>query len=100
MSSSPVQDKLALSAHRFRARTDVYAVRWENAKTGARGWMPAVAGEWRRGMDRKAAAYLRLTAEVVADHLVGKVFMGLYPLLRDNSCLIAAPLHGRRAETG
>lgn len=49
--SSPVGDKLALYADRFRARLDVYAVRWENTRSGASGWMPAVAGGWRRGMD-------------------------------------------------
>jgi hypothetical protein len=48
--------------------------------------MPAVAGGWRKGMDRKAAAYLPLTAEVVFAHLVGEVFIGLYPLRTDNSC--------------
>src|SRR5439155_27353307 len=37
-------------------------------------------------MDRKAAAYLPLTGEVVSAHLVGDVFVGLYPLLADNSC--------------
>ena len=84
--SSPVEDKLALYADRFRARSDVYAVRWENTRTGADGWMPAVAGGWRKGMDRRGAAYLPLTAEVVAAHLVGDVFMGLYPLLADNTC--------------
>src|SRR3954454_1447234 len=35
--------------------------------------MPAVAGGWRKGMDRKAAAYLPLTADVVSEHLVGEV---------------------------
>jgi hypothetical protein len=49
--ASPVADKLALFADRFRARVDVYAVRWENTRTGAAGWMPAVAGGWRKGMD-------------------------------------------------
>ncbi len=48
--------------------------------------MPAVAGGWRKGMDRRGAAYLPLTAEVVAAHLVGDVFVGLYPLLADNTC--------------
>ena len=84
--ASPVGHKLALYADRFRARPDVYAVRWENARTGAKGWMPAVAGGWRKGMDRGRAAYLPLTAEIVAAHLVGDVFIGLYPLLTDNSC--------------
>ena len=57
--ASPVADKLALYDDRFRARTDVYAVRWENTRTGAAGWMPAVAGGWRKGMDRRGAATCR-----------------------------------------
>jgi superfamily II DNA or RNA helicase len=84
--SSSVEDKLALYTDRFRARADVYAVRWDNARTGASGWMPAVAGGWWKGMDRKAASYLPLTGEVVSAHLVGDIFIGLYPLLPDNSC--------------
>lgn len=84
--ASPVADKLALFADRFRARVDVYAVRWENTRTGAAGWMPAVAGGWRKGMDRRGAVYLPRTGEVVAAHLVGDVFKGLYPLLPGNTC--------------
>jgi hypothetical protein len=57
--ASPTADKLALYADRFRARADVYAVRWDNTRTGASGWMPAVAGGWRRGTDRKRVRYLR-----------------------------------------
>ncbi|MCZ7421084.1 hypothetical protein O7605_16360 [Verrucosispora sp. WMMA2121] len=84
--ASPTRDKLALFADRFRARTDVYAVRWDNARTGAAGWMPAVAGGWRKGIDRRGATYLPRTTEVVAAHLVGDVFMGLYPLMPGNTC--------------
>lgn len=61
-------------------------VRWATTRSGASGWMPAVAGNWRKGTDREAASYLPLTAEVVSAHLVGGVFIGLYPLLTDNSC--------------
>ncbi|MFE9694244.1 DEAD/DEAH box helicase family protein [Micromonospora sp. NPDC005806] len=84
--ASPTRDKLALFADRLRARADVYAVRWDNARTGAAGWMPAVAGGWRKGMDRRGATYLPRTTEVVAAHLVGDVFMGLYPLMPGNTC--------------
>jgi superfamily II DNA or RNA helicase len=84
--ASPVADKLALFADRFRARVDVYAIRWENTRTGATGWMPVVAGGWRKGMDRRGAAYLPRTPEVDAAHLVGDVFIGLYPLLSGNTC--------------
>lgn len=84
--ASPVADKLALFADRFAARTDVYAVRWENRRSGMKGWMPAVAGGWRKGMNRHGASYLRLSADVVGSHLVGDVFIGLYPLLVGNTC--------------
>ncbi|MEV6844926.1 hypothetical protein [Actinoplanes sp. NPDC051411] len=72
--SSPVSDKLALYASLFRARTDGYAVRWENARTGTGGWMPAVAGGWRKGIDRRSVNYLPLTAEVVAAPALDTLF--------------------------
>src|SRR5262249_459051 len=40
---------------------------------------------WHKGMDRRGATYLPRTAEVVA-HLVGDLFIGLYPLLPGNTC--------------
>lgn len=85
--ASPVQDKLALYADRFHALTDVHAVRWKNARTGAVGWMPAVARGWRKGIDRRNSRHLPLTTtQVVGAHLSGEVFIGLYPLLTDNTC--------------
>jgi hypothetical protein len=93
--TSPAADKLALFSSLFRARTDSYAVRWENVRAGTKGWMPAVAGGWRKGMDRRTASPLPLTAQSVAAHLVGDVFIGLYPLLKDNSCrFLAADFDG------
>jgi hypothetical protein len=49
---------VALFGALFAARTDVYAVRWENTRTGKAGWLPAVRGGWRKGvhaclMDRR-----------------------------------------------
>ncbi len=96
--ASPVADKLALFTDLFRARTDVYALRWENTRSGASGWSPAVAGGWRKGMDRRAVRYLPLRQEVIAARLVGDVFAGLYPLLTDNSCrFLAADFDGPAA---
>ncbi|BCY06298.1 DEAD/DEAH box helicase [Actinoplanes sp. L3-i22] len=96
--ASPVREKLAFYANLFQARRDAYAKRWENNRLGTAGWSPAVAGGWRKGMDRRTAAYLPLTAEVVAAHLVGDVFMGLYPLLTDNTCqFLAADFDGSTA---
>ena len=33
----------------FAARTDVYAVRYDNPRTGKAGWIPAVRGGWQQG---------------------------------------------------
>ena len=48
--------------------------------------MPAVAGGWRKGLDRRVVNHLPLTAEVVAAHLGGDAFIGRYPLLTSNKC--------------
>src|SRR5688572_6568145 len=50
-------EKVALVRRLFRGREDVYAVRWENARTGKSGYVPAVAGGWSRD---GANAYLPL----------------------------------------
>jgi hypothetical protein len=50
---SPAAAKVAL----FGARTDVYAVRWENARTGKAGWLPAVRGGWRKGTSHAGMAF-------------------------------------------
>lgn len=98
--ASPVEQKLRLYADLFRGRTDVHAVRWQNTRTGAAGWMPAVAGGWRKGMDRRTAPHLPLTAAVLSQHLRSdeRTFVGLYPLLEDNSCwFLVADLDGSTA---
>lgn len=46
---SPAAAKVAFYAALFRARTGVYALRWENRRTGGSGWVPAVRGGWRKG---------------------------------------------------
>ena len=82
----------------FRARADVYAVHWNNARTGQAGWMPAVEGGWRKGMDRSSVRHLALTPEVIAEHLAGQRHIGLYPLLPgDRTNWLAADFDGRQA---
>jgi superfamily II DNA or RNA helicase len=70
----------------FRCRSDVYALRWENRRDGRSGWMPAIHGYWRKGMNRADAPYLPLTPDVVDQHLRGEVHIGLYPLGDDDTC--------------
>ncbi|MFD1210670.1 DEAD/DEAH box helicase family protein [Arthrobacter sp. GCM10027362] len=84
--SSPPELKVRLFQDLFRTRTDIYAVRWENPREGRAGWVPAVAGGWRKGMRRDTADYLELTPEVIARHLRGELQLGLYPLAGDDTC--------------
>jgi hypothetical protein len=60
--SSPASAKVAFYASLFAARPDVYAVRWENARTGRVGWVPAVRGGWRKGVPAAEREYLPLTS--------------------------------------
>jgi hypothetical protein len=40
---SPPEAKVAFFGALFAARTDIYGVRWDNARTGQKGWLPAGA---------------------------------------------------------
>jgi len=96
--SSSVSAKLELFADRFAARRDVYAVRWDNTRKGTSGWSPAIIGSWRKGIDKRSVRYLPLTQDVIAAHLAGDVFVGLYPLLPGNQCRwVAADFDGATA---
>ncbi|MCW2655404.1 MAG: hypothetical protein JWR32_6380 [Mycobacterium sp.] len=79
-------DKVRFFFDLFRCRTDVYALRWENRRDGRSGWMPAIKGYWREGMNRADAPYRPLTPEVVDAHLRGEAHIGLYPLSDDDTC--------------
>lgn len=96
--SSPPDDKISLFASLFRGRTDKHAVRWENNRLGTQGWVPHVAGGWRKGMTSRTATHLPLTREIITEHLVGERFIGIYPLLDDNTChFLAADFDGATA---
>ena len=86
--SSP-QQKVELFRAFFRGRDDVYALRWESGRTNKSGWGPAVKGGWANSR-RPDRELLALSDEVVADHLVGRISVGLYPLLGDDTCCLLA----------
>jgi hypothetical protein len=77
--------KLELFRSLFVGRDDVYAVRWESVRTGKHGWSPAVRGDFSNAKS-STQEYLPLSENATASHLAGKIHMGLYPLLRDDSC--------------
>ena len=95
---SPPEAKVEFFAALFAARTDVYATRWENARIGKAGWLPAVRGGWRKGLRHEDRDYLPLSAEVLRGHLTGETHVGLYPLLDGDMCWwLAADFDGQTA---
>jgi hypothetical protein len=88
-------EKVALFQRLFRGRTDVYPVRWESKTSGKSGYAPACANEWRPGVCEKPRIkcsdcanrlFIPISDEVIYGHLAGKHTVGVYPLLRDDTC--------------
>ena len=86
---------MALFRRLFRGRDDVYPVRWESKATGKSGYTPACTNEWRAGVCDKRRVkcadcghrvLIPLTDSVIYDHLAGKLTIGVYPLLDDDTC--------------
>ncbi len=102
---STSSEKIALFRSLFRGRQDIYPRRFENTKTGRKGYAPACANEWVRGICEKPRikcgdcphrAFLPVTDEVIRCHLsgrdpAGKDFVaGVYPMLADETCYFLA----------
>mgnify|MGYP000932155567 FL=1 len=97
--SSP-DEKIELFMQLFSGRTDVYAKRYENKRTGKSGYVPACGNEWVRGVCEKPKIkcskcpkrdLLPLTKMVIDCHLRGKDphgedVVGVYPMLSDETC--------------
>ena len=99
--SSPAQAKIALFRSLFRGREDVWPRRFESLRTGKSGYAPACANEWRPGVCEKPRIkcavcphrqFLPVTDDVIRWHLTGAddagapFTMGVYPMLRDETC--------------
>lgn len=102
---SPPETKIALFRSLFRGREDVYARRFESLRTGKAGYSPACANEWMPSVCDKPRIkcsacphqrFLPVTDDVVRCHLSGcdetgrDFVMGVYPLLRDETCFFLA----------
>lgn len=106
MPGQNIDKKLTIFRSLFKGREDVFALRWEiparsSAGETKSGYMPAYvydpyryrAHKMKGGTFQSYAdkTYLPLTNEQLIKHLNGEQFVGLYPLLQDNtSWFIAA----------
>ena len=92
-------EKVALFRTLFSGRVDVFPRLWRNAKTKKQGYAPACANEWVQEVCEKPRvkcgecpnqAFLEVTDRALLDHLQGRHVMGVYPLLRDETCRFLA----------
>ena len=92
-------EKIALFRSLFRGRADVYPTQWLNTRKGTRGYSPACAKEWVRGVCEKPRvkcgecpnqAFIPVTSQTIHDHFHGKHVAGVYPLLEDETCWFLA----------
>jgi len=97
-------DKIALFRSLFRGREDVFARRFESAKTGKSGYQPCCRNEWVQGVCQKPKAkctdcserdFIPVTDEIIKCHLLGvdsqkkstrDFTIGIYPLMADETC--------------
>lgn len=95
---STAEMKIAFFRSLFRGREDVYPVRWEG-KNGKSGYSPACANEWKHELcpkprvkcsDCSNRILLPVTDELIQKHLTGKLTIGVYPLLQNESCCFLA----------
>ncbi|MBR1870892.1 MAG: DEAD/DEAH box helicase [Kiritimatiellae bacterium] len=102
--SSTNDEKVALFRSLFCGREDVYARRFESAKSGKSGYAPVCRNEWGKGICEKPRikcgvcghrAFECVTDDTVRWHLRGKdahgrrFAMGAYPMLSDERCRFA-----------
>ena len=102
---SSEKEKIALFRSRFHGREDVWARRFESAKSGKSGYQPVCVNEWVRGVCEKPRvkcvhcehrSFVPLENRHIRMHLVGHdernrdFTMGVYPLLPDDACRFAA----------
>ena len=110
-SKSDPREKIKLFRELFRGREDVYALRFESAKSGKSGYQPVCKNEWIQGLCNKPhikcrncnhRLYQQMNDETIENHLKGELppkyaggiskpfIMGIYPLLTDETCWFLA----------
>ena len=77
----------------------MYPKLWQNQKADKKGYSPACSNEWIRGVCEKPRvrcgecpnqAFLPVTAETILGHLQGRHIIGVYPMLKGETCWFLA----------
>ncbi|TSC67597.1 MAG: hypothetical protein G01um101466_677 [Parcubacteria group bacterium Gr01-1014_66] len=77
------EQRIQLFMSLFRGREDVFARRWEKWDKSIAGYAPVYA-------DQDKENFQPLTTEWIEKHLLGSSTLGIYPLLKDNTCHLVA----------
>ena len=104
--ASPTSEKVALFRSLFRGRDDVFPHRWESLSSGKSGYAPTCRNEWVRGVCAKPQvkcgecfnqAFVPISDAAIRSHLgdtgaskSANLTLGVYPLLRDETCWFLA----------
>ncbi len=98
-SRSSAREKIALFRSLFRGREDVYTKRWENSKSDKSGYALVCANEWAPRICGKPRvkcgacpnqAFREVTDEAIDGHLRGRLTIGVYAMLADDTCRFLA----------
>jgi superfamily II DNA or RNA helicase len=96
---STPEERLSLFVRLFRCREDVFPKMWENRKKGTKGYSPACASEWVRGVCDKPRikcsactnrAFVPFDETIARGHLEGTFTVGSYTIREDDTCTFLA----------
>ena len=89
------EEKVKIFMEVFKGRSDLYAKRWTNNKTGKSGYTPVCNNEFSTYKCDKPRVKCNecpfrelkpLTEDIILNHLKGKITIGIYPLLPGDLC--------------
>ncbi|MDR2650105.1 MAG: DUF1653 domain-containing protein [Clostridiales bacterium] len=94
-------EKVKLFLSLFTGREDVFAKRYDSAKSGKSGYVPACYIEWSPQYPRSGGGkvkcsecpnhrFIPFDSGVVENHLTGRLTAGAYPMLPDETCRFLA----------
>lgn len=93
--NSSKDEKIKLYLSLFRGREDVCAKRWKNKP----GYSPYCFNDFKEGIcykprikcsDCKSSSFAPLDEERIKGHLLGKYVLGIYPMLKSDTCYFLA----------
>ncbi len=86
-----MKNKINIFKNTFNGRRDVVPKFWESSKTGKSGYSPLCRNEWKVVCNKPCRGctstdYIQLSDQLILDHFRGNHILGIYPLLKDNTC--------------